>query len=150
MRWYPVVLGRLLLVDLFGVGWGRNVCGDGYREEVWRCIRNGWESLDAGWYKRLCTMNLFNSESLCRIWFNSGSVGLRALGAHSIHDAGFPAQAILNGIPVIVGDFIVLFKDTMLIYVIWMLDVLKIGRACIQGNAEYWYYNDGFRVAAPA
>ena len=44
----PVVLGRLVLVDLLGVDWGRNVCGDGYREEVWRCIRNGRESLDAG------------------------------------------------------------------------------------------------------
>ena len=35
------------------------------------------------------------------------------------------------------GHFIVLFKDTMLIYVIGMLDVLKIGRARIQGNGEY-------------
>ena len=62
---------------------------------------------------------------------------MRALGFHSIHDAGFPAQAILNGILVIVGHFIVLFKDMMLIYVINVLDVLKIGRACIQDNAEY-------------
>ena len=62
---------------------------------------------------------------------------MRALGFHSVHDAGFPAQSILTAIPVVVGHFIVLFKDTMVIYVIGMLDVLKIGRACIQGNAEY-------------
>ena len=62
---------------------------------------------------------------------------MRALCFHSINDAGFPAQAMLNGIPVIVGHFIASFKDTMLIYVIGMLDVLKIGGACVQGNGEY-------------
>ena len=35
-------------------------------------------------------------------------------------------QAVLNVIPAIVGQFIGLFKDTTLIYVIGMLDVLEV------------------------
>ena len=43
-------------------------------------------------------------------------------------------QAIRNVIPAIVGQFISLFKDTSLVYIIGMLDVVEIGRAYIQGN----------------
>ncbi len=46
-------------------------------------------------------------------------------------------QAIRNVIPAIVGQFISLFKDTTLVYIIGMLDVLEYGRAFIQGNTEY-------------
>ena len=46
-------------------------------------------------------------------------------------------QAIRNVIPAIVGQFISLFKDTTLVYIIGMLDVLEIGRVFIQGNTEY-------------
>jgi general L-amino acid transport system permease protein len=46
-------------------------------------------------------------------------------------------QAIRNVIPPIVGQFISLFKDTSLVYIIGMLDVVEIGRAFIQGNPEY-------------
>ena len=46
-------------------------------------------------------------------------------------------QAIRNVIPAIVGQFISLFKDTTLVYIIGMLDVLEFGRAFIQGNTEY-------------
>lgn len=46
-------------------------------------------------------------------------------------------QAIRNVIPAIVGQFIALFKDTSLVYVIGMLDVVEIGRAFIQGNPQY-------------
>ena len=46
-------------------------------------------------------------------------------------------QAIRNVIPAIVGQFIALFKDTSLVYIIGMLDVVEISRAFIQGNAEY-------------
>ena len=46
-------------------------------------------------------------------------------------------QAIRNVIPAIVGQFIGLFKDTSLVYIIGMLDVVEISRAFIQGNAEY-------------
>ena len=46
-------------------------------------------------------------------------------------------QAIRNVIPAIVGQFISLFKDTTLVYIIGMLDVLEISRAFIQGNTEY-------------
>ncbi len=46
-------------------------------------------------------------------------------------------QAIRNVIPAIVGQFIGLFKDTSLIYIISMLDVVEIGRTFIQGNTEY-------------
>ena len=46
-------------------------------------------------------------------------------------------QAIRNVIPAIVGQFIALFKDTSLVYIIGMLDIVEISRAFIQGNAEY-------------
>ena len=46
-------------------------------------------------------------------------------------------QAIRNVIPAIVGQFIALFKDTTLVYIIGMLDVLEFGRAYIQGNPDY-------------
>ena len=46
-------------------------------------------------------------------------------------------QAIRNVIPAIVGQFISLFKDTSLVYIIGMLDVVEISRAYIQGNPEY-------------
>ena len=46
-------------------------------------------------------------------------------------------QAIRNVIPAIVGQFISLFKDTSLVYIIGMLDVVEYSRAFIQGNTEY-------------
>ena len=46
-------------------------------------------------------------------------------------------QAIRNVIPTIVGQFISLFKDTSLVYIIGMLDIVEMGRAFIQGNTEY-------------
>ena len=46
-------------------------------------------------------------------------------------------QAIRNVIPTIVGQFIALFKDTSLVYIIGMLDILEIGRAIVQGNPEF-------------
>ena len=46
-------------------------------------------------------------------------------------------QAIRNVIPAIVGQFIALLKDTTLVYIIGMQDVLGFGRSFIQGNAEY-------------
>ena len=46
-------------------------------------------------------------------------------------------QAIRNVIPTIVGQFIALFKDTSLVYIIGMLDVVEISRAYIQGNTQY-------------
>ena len=46
-------------------------------------------------------------------------------------------QAIRNVIPAIVGQFISLFKDTSLVYIIGMLDVVEIGRAYIQGNPQF-------------
>ena len=46
-------------------------------------------------------------------------------------------QAIRNVIPAIVGQFISLFKDTTLVYIIGMLDVVEIGRVFIQGNQEF-------------
>ena len=46
-------------------------------------------------------------------------------------------QAIRNVIPAIVGQFIALFKDTSLVYIIGMLDVVEISRSFIQGNPEF-------------
>ena len=45
-------------------------------------------------------------------------------------------QAIRNVIPAIVGQFISLFKDTSLIYIVGMLDIVEESRAYIQGNPE--------------
>ncbi len=46
-------------------------------------------------------------------------------------------QAIRNVIPAIVGQFIGLFKDTSLVYIIAMLDIVETGRTFIQGNPEF-------------
>ncbi len=46
-------------------------------------------------------------------------------------------QAIRSVIPAIVGQFISLFKDTSLVYIIGMLDIVEFSRAFIQGNPAY-------------
>ena len=46
-------------------------------------------------------------------------------------------QAIRNVIPAIVGQLIALFKDTRLVYIIFILDIVEFSRAFIQGNPEY-------------
>ena len=46
-------------------------------------------------------------------------------------------QGLRNIIPAIVGQFISLFKDTSLVYVIGMLDIVEMGRVSIQGNQEF-------------
>ena len=46
-------------------------------------------------------------------------------------------QAIRNVIPATVGQFIALFKDTSLVYIIGMLDILEMGRSIVQGNVEF-------------
>ncbi len=65
--------------------------------------------------------------------------GARALGLASWQTTLFISlpQAIRNVIPAIVGQFIALFKDTSLVYIIGMLDIVEFGRAFIQGNTEY-------------
>ncbi len=62
-----------------------------------------------------------------------------SLGLHSWQITMFVTlpQAIRNVIPAIVGQFIALFKDTSLVYIIGMLDVVEISRAFIQGNPEF-------------
>ncbi len=58
----------------------------------------------------------------------------RALGLPSWQTMTFISlpQAIRNVIPAIVGQFISLFKDTTLVTIIGMLDILEFGRAFIQ------------------
>ena len=46
-------------------------------------------------------------------------------------------QAIRNVIPAIVGQFIGLFKDTSLVYIIGMLDIVEIGRTIVMGRPEF-------------
>ncbi len=63
----------------------------------------------------------------------------RALGLPGWHTTlliSLP-QAIRNVIPAIVGQFISLFKDTTLVYIISMLDVVEIGRVFVNSNLEY-------------
>ena len=46
-------------------------------------------------------------------------------------------QAIRNVIPAIVGQFIGLFKDTSLVYIIGMLDMVEVGRVAVVGRPEF-------------
>ncbi len=46
-------------------------------------------------------------------------------------------QGIRNIIPAIVGQSISLFKDTSLVFIIGMLDLVEMGRVAIQGNIEF-------------
>ena len=46
-------------------------------------------------------------------------------------------QAMRNAIPAMTGQFISLYKDTTLIYIVGMLDILEISRAFIQSHTEY-------------
>ncbi len=46
-------------------------------------------------------------------------------------------QGLRNIIPAIVGQFISLFKDTSLVFIIGMLDLVEMGRVTIQGNLEF-------------
>ena len=46
-------------------------------------------------------------------------------------------QGLRNIIPAIVGQFISLFKDTSLVFIIGMLDLVEIGRAGLSGKIEY-------------
>ncbi len=65
--------------------------------------------------------------------------GARALGLAGWQTTMFISmpQALRNVIPAIVGQFISLFKDTSLVYIIGMLDIVEYGRVFIQGNTEF-------------
>ncbi len=64
----------------------------------------------------------------------------RALGLSGIRTIRLITlpQALRNVIPAIVGQFISLFKDTTLVYIIGVLEVVEIGRSFIQGNIQIW------------
>ena len=53
-------------------------------------------------------------------------------------------QGLRNIIPAIVGQSISLFKDTSLVFIIGMLDLVEMGRVTIQGNLEF--VDDGHEV----
>ncbi len=63
----------------------------------------------------------------------------RALGLASWQAMLFISlpQAIRNVIPAIVGQFISLFKDTSLVYIIGMLDIVNISRKAVEGRIEF-------------
>ena len=63
----------------------------------------------------------------------------RALGLASWQATLFISlpQAIRNVIPAIVGQFISLFKDTSLVYIIGMLDIVNISRKAVEGRIEF-------------
>ena len=46
-------------------------------------------------------------------------------------------QALRNVVPAIVGQFISLFKDTTLVFIIGMFDILQIGNSFIGSNREF-------------
>ena len=53
-------------------------------------------------------------------------------------------QGLRNIIPAIVGQAISLFKDTSLVFIIGMLDLVEMGRVTIQGNLDF--IDDGHEV----
>lgn len=63
----------------------------------------------------------------------------RALGLPGWQTTAFIElpQAIRNVIPAIAGQFIALFKDTTLVYIIGMQDFVERSRSFIKGNPEY-------------
>ncbi len=53
-------------------------------------------------------------------------------------------QGLRNIIPALVGQSIALFKDTSLVFIIGMLDLVEMGRVTIQGNIDF--VDDGHEV----
>lgn len=63
----------------------------------------------------------------------------RALGLSGVRTTAFIVlpQALRSVIPAIVGQFISLFKDTSLVAVVGLLDILGIGKSVVLGNIEW-------------
>jgi general L-amino acid transport system permease protein len=63
----------------------------------------------------------------------------KALGLKNFHTTGLIVlpQALRLVIPNIVGQFISLFKDTTLVYIVGINDLLGIGNAVLNLNPEY-------------
>ena len=97
------------------------------------------------------TITLFSSAYMAEN-IRGGLQGLSPGQAEAARALGLPGwqvtmlillpQAIRNVIPAIVGQFIGLFKDTSLIYIIGMLDILEMGRSIV---GSYPAFNDNGR-----
>lgn len=63
----------------------------------------------------------------------------RALGLSGVKTTLFIVlpQALRSVIPTIVGQFISLFKDTSLVAIVGLLDILGIGKSVVLGNVEW-------------
>ena len=63
----------------------------------------------------------------------------KALGLSGRHTMAFIVmpQALKAVIPAIVGQFIALFKDTTLVVIVGLLDIVGIGKAIVLGNVEW-------------
>ena len=71
----------------------------------------------------------------------ANALGLRAWQATMLITL---PQGLRNIIPAIVGQAISLFKDTSLVFIIGMLDLVEMGRVTIQGNLDF--VDDGHEV----
>ena len=71
----------------------------------------------------------------------ASALGLRAWQATMLITL---PQGLRNIIPAIVGQAISLFKDTSLVFIIGMLDLVEMGRVTIQGNLDF--IDDGHEV----
>ena len=71
----------------------------------------------------------------------ASALGLRAWQATMLITL---PQGLRNIIPAIVGQAISLFKDTSLVFIIGMLDLVEMGRVTIQGNLDF--VDDGHEV----
>ena len=97
-------------------------------------------------FRAAVVITLFSSAYMAEN-IRGGLQGLHPGQAEAARALGLPGwettllislpQAIRNVIPAIVGQFIGLFKDTSLVYIIGMLDIVQIGRVFIQGNIEF-------------
>ncbi len=70
---------------------------------------------------------------------NSQVEAAKALGLSGRHTMVFIVlpQALKAVIPAIVGQFIALFKDTTLVVVVGLLDIVGIGKSIVLGNVEW-------------
>ncbi len=62
-----------------------------------------------------------------------------ALGLGTFSILGFIVlpQALRAVIPALVGQFISLFKDTSLVFIVWLTELLRAGRAVAEGQIEF-------------
>ncbi len=104
-------------------------------------------------YLAMITITLFSSAYMAEN-VRGGMAAIASGQTEAAHALGLRAwqttllitlpQGLRNIIPAIVGQAISLFKDTSLVFIIGMLDLVEMGRVTIQGNLDF--IDDGHEV----